>query len=59
MIRCGEENVVVAARQLREAEALAARREAELRTAYASGRPGCRRVVTIDPRGEGRGPGAS
>lgn len=59
MIRCGEENVVVAARQLREAEALATHREAELRNAYASGRPGCRRVVTIDPRGESRGPGAS
>lgn len=50
--RCGEENIIVAAQQLREAEALAARREAELRAVYVPSMPRCRRVVTIDPRGE-------
>jgi hypothetical protein len=50
-IRCGNENILAAARDLAEAERSAARRENELRRSYVPDMPGCRQVVTIDPRG--------
>ena len=50
-IRCGRENIIVADRDLAEAERRALRREAELRTHYVPQMPACIRVVTIDPSG--------
>jgi hypothetical protein len=50
-IRCGRENIVVADKDLAEAERRASRREAELRTRYQPGMPACVHVVTIDPSG--------
>ena len=50
-IRCGGEAIVVAEKDLAEAERRAARREAELRTHYRPEMPACVRVVTIDPSG--------
>lgn len=50
-IRCGRENIVVAARTLAGAEQAAVTREIELRQFYVSDMPSCRRVVTIDPHG--------
>jgi hypothetical protein len=50
-IRCGDSNIVVAEPLLRDAERLAADREAELRGFYASDLPPCRRVLTVDPQG--------
>ena len=50
-IRCGRENIIVADKDLAEAERRASRREAELRTHYVPEMPMCFRVVTIDPGG--------
>lgn len=50
-IRCGRETIIVADKDLTEAERRASRREVELRTHYAPGMPACVRVVTIDPTG--------
>ena len=49
--RCGNENILAAARDLADAEPMAVRRENELRWSYVRDMPACRRVVTIDPRG--------
>ena len=51
-IRCGRENIIVADRNLAEAELRARRREADLREHYAPNMPPCARVVTVDPNGE-------
>lgn len=51
-IRCGNENILAAGRELAEAERSAARRETELRRFYMPNIPACRRVVTIDPLGK-------
>jgi hypothetical protein len=50
-IRCGASNIIVAEPLLRDAERLAADREAELRRLYAPDLPPCRRVLTVDPQG--------
>jgi hypothetical protein len=50
-IRCGRENVVVADRDLAQAEERARRREADLRERYVPDMPACERVVTVDPNG--------
>jgi hypothetical protein len=50
-IRCGDENIIVADRQLAEAEHRATRRERELREYYLRAMPPCARVVTVDPNG--------
>jgi hypothetical protein len=50
-IRCGNENILAAARELAEAERLALWRERQLRSIYRPNLPPCGRVVTIDPRG--------
>jgi hypothetical protein len=50
-IRCGEETILVAERDLAEAERAALVREAELRYTYARNMPPCRRIVTVDPNG--------
>ena len=50
-IRCGRENIVVAASDMVEAERAAANRERELRQIYVPDMPACVRVVTADPRG--------
>jgi hypothetical protein len=50
-IRCGRENIIVADRDLAEAERRAARRETELREHYVRDMPPCARVVTVDPNG--------
>lgn len=50
-IRCGRENIIVADRNLAEAEQRARRREAELRERYVPDMPPCARVVTVDPNG--------
>ena len=55
-IRCGRETIIVADKNLVEAERRASRREAELRTRRVSGVPACVRVVTIDPTGWSIGP---
>ena len=50
-IRCGLENIIVAAKTLADAEQAAIRREIELRQLYVSDLPSCRRMVTVDPEG--------
>lgn len=50
-IRCGNENILVAALDLAIAKQSALLREVELRRSYVPDMPACRRVVTIDPRG--------
>lgn len=50
-IRCGRENIIVADRDLAEAERRARNREAVLRESYVPNMPPCVRVVTIDPNG--------
>jgi hypothetical protein len=50
-IRCGHENIIVADRDLVEAERLALQRESELRIKYMRDMPQCVRVVTVDPSG--------
>lgn len=50
-IRCGRENIIVADRDLAEAERRARNREADLRESYVPNMPPCVRVVTIDPNG--------
>jgi hypothetical protein len=50
-IRCGRENIIIADRDLAEAEERARRREADLRERYVSDMPACERVVTVDPNG--------
>ena len=47
--RCGNENILAAARDLADAERSAVRRENELRRSYVPDMPACRWVVTIDP----------
>jgi hypothetical protein len=49
--RCGSENIVVAAKDLAEAEQAAAHRERELRQIYVPDLPACVRVVMVDPAG--------
>ena len=49
--RCGRENIIVADKDLAEAERGALQREVELRTHYVPEMPPCVRVVTIDPSG--------
>jgi hypothetical protein len=50
-IRCGNENIMTAHKELVEAERWARKREADLRTFYVSNMPPCVRVVTVDPNG--------
>ena len=50
-LRCGRENIVVAAKDLGEAEQAAAQRERELRQLYVPDMPACLRVVMVDPIG--------
>jgi hypothetical protein len=50
-IRCGRENIIVADRDLAEAERRAITREAELRGLYVQDMPPCLRLVTVDPNG--------
>jgi hypothetical protein len=50
-IRCGRENIIVADRNLAEAERRAITREAELRGLYVQDMPPCLRLVTVDPNG--------
>ena len=50
-LRCGNENIIVAAKTLVEAEQDAINREIELRTVYQPDMPPCVRVVSVDPQG--------
>lgn len=50
-IQCGRENIIVADRDLAEAERRALKREAELRKLYVPNMPPCARIVTVDPNG--------
>ena len=50
-IRCGRETIIVADKDLTEAERRALRREVELRAYYVPDMPECIRVVTVDPSG--------
>jgi hypothetical protein len=50
-IRCGDENIVVAERTLRDAEQAAIVREKALRGLYVPHMARCQRVVTVNPRG--------
>jgi len=50
-IRCGNENIIVADRDLAEAEQRAHRRERDLREYYVRDMPPCARLVTVDPNG--------
>ena len=49
--RCGDRNILVAERELADAERAARKRETELREHYAPDLPPCRRVLTVNPRG--------
>lgn len=50
-LRCGDKTIVVAERDLSEAERAASLREEEMRTFYVPDLPACVRVATIDPAG--------
>jgi hypothetical protein len=50
-IRCGRENIIIADRDLAQAEDRARVREADLREHYVPEMPPCARVVIIDPNG--------
>ena len=50
--RCGDTNIVVAERRLSDAERAARERETELRKDYARDLLPCRRVLTVNPRGD-------
>lgn len=50
-IRCGRENIVIADRDLAQADDRARAREADLRERYVPGMPPCARLVTVDPNG--------
>lgn len=50
-IRCGRENILVAAQMLEAAEQAAINREYELRQDYVPNMPACVRVLTVDPNG--------
>lgn len=49
--RCGRQSIVVADKDLAEANRIAAREEIARRAEYVPGMPACIKVVTIDPRG--------
>ena len=51
-VRCGRTTIIVADKDLAEAERRVLSREDELRTQYRREMPTCVRVVTIDPGGE-------
>jgi hypothetical protein len=51
-IRCGNESILAAGRDLAAAERSALRRENELRRLYVPDMPACQRVVAINPRGK-------
>ena len=51
LIRCGPENILVAAQTLEAAEQAAINREYELRQNYVPNMPACVRVLTVDPHG--------
>ena len=55
-LRCGTDNILVAARTLADAERAALQRETELRERYVPGLPRCLRVVTVDPDGTADAP---
>ena len=50
-IRCGNENILVADRELENAEHIARERELELRYSHEQQLGPCRRVVTVNPAG--------
>ncbi|MGP0094194.1 MAG: hypothetical protein ACLPKB_30250 [Xanthobacteraceae bacterium] len=50
-IRCGSENIIVAEKNLADAEKAALQRENALRVDYVSDLPACKRVLTVDPHG--------
>lgn len=50
-IRCGRENIIMAAKTLADAEQAAVNREIELRQLYVPDMSSCQRVVTVDPQG--------
>jgi hypothetical protein len=50
-IRCGDENILAADRELENAERIARERELELRYTYERQMGPCRRVVTVNPTG--------
>jgi hypothetical protein len=50
-VRCGQENILAADRQLETAERIARQRELELRYVYEHNLGPCRRVVTVNPQG--------
>jgi hypothetical protein len=49
--RCGSENIIVAEKNLADAEQLARRQERDLRAIYVPNMPACVRTVTVDPSG--------
>lgn len=51
VLRCGKENIIVAARTLAAAEQEAIDREYDLRQKYVPDMPGCVRVLSVDPAG--------
>ena len=50
-LRCGGENIIVAANALAEAERAALNREIDLKERYVPDMPPCRRVLSVDPQG--------
>jgi hypothetical protein len=50
-IRCGDKNILVAEKTLREAEQTAINQEVELRHQYGRELPPCVRLVSVDPSG--------
>lgn len=58
-VRCGDRNILVAEKNLDDAELRASWREYELRRLYAPDLPPCVVAVTVDPAGEIVPPGAS
>jgi hypothetical protein len=52
VFRCGTENILVAEKELADAQWAAFRQERDLRARYVPNMPACERTLTVDPQGE-------
>jgi len=50
-LRCDDHRILVAGKELKEAETAAINREIDLKQLYVPDLPACHRVLTVDPRG--------
>ena len=50
-LRCDDYRILVAGKELKDAETAAINREIDLKQLYVPDLPACHRVLTVDPRG--------